>query len=585
MSASQKNSIYRISHYLFKYRWLFILTLTLALGQTGFFVAAPMVIEYVIDELVGQASVWPLVFAGIMLLGCYGLRDLLNMFRIRVNNTLEQNVLIDLRKELHDKLLVLPISFYDRRKSGDIASRVVEDVNEVERALLDGTEQGVTAIFTLVGITVILFVKQPLLATFMFLPIPILILLALNHAKATRKNWKRVRDSSGLMNSLLIEDIQANRLIHSFALQKKEATRFQGIARELKKFTLKAMWRWSSYSSGTNFISSFGLVAVVAYGGYMLYARPEAFSYGEFVAFFAYATMLNDPLGRLHGINHMLAAGKAAGDRVFEILDHPVDVKSPDTPRPFPREINCIEYRNVDFAYPERPEVLQRFNLSLNLGETTALVGHTGAGKSTVANLLLRYYDVTGGTVTIDGVDVREFDLAELRSNIGYVAQEPFLFDGTVRSNMELANPEANEADIVEALRSARAWSFVEKLPEGMDTLIGERGVRLSQGEKQRITIARILLRNPQIIILDEATSSVDTETEKYIQEALDELTRNRTVLVIAHRLSTIRSAHQIVCLDHGKILEKGNHDELIMKDGQYAKLWSIQADFIPEGV
>jgi len=247
--------------------------------------------------------------------------------------------------------------------------------------------------------------------------------------------------------------------------------------------------------------------------------------------------------------------------------------------------INRIEYRNVDFAYPERPEVLQNFNLSMNLGETTALVGHTGAGKSTVANMLLRYYDVTGGAVTIDGVDVRKFDLAELRSNIGYVAQEPFLFDGTVRSNMELANPEATKDEIIQALKSARAWSFVEKLPDSLDTLIGERGVRLSQGEKQRITIARILLRNPQIIILDEATSSVDTETEKYIQEALDELTRNRTVLVIAHRLSTIRNANQIVCLDHGKILEKGNHDELILQEGQYAKLWSIQADFIPEGV
>jgi ATP-binding cassette, subfamily B, bacterial len=292
--------------------------------------------------------------------------------------------------------------------------------------------------------------------------------------------------------------------------------------------------------------------------------------------------MLYEPLGRLHGINHMLAAGKASGERVFEILDEPVSIHSPENPIPFRDTLCEIRYEQVGFAYPDRPEVLNDFNLTLKPGEVTALVGHTGAGKSTVANLLLLYYDVTAGRVTLNGHDVRAYDLAELRSHIGYVAQEPFLFDGTVRTNLALANEFANEAEMQEALRSARAWDFVQRLPHGMDTLIGERGVRLSQGEKQRLTIARIMLRNPHLVILDEATSSVDTETEKYIQEALDTLMQGRTVVIIAHRLSTVRHAHNIVCLDRGQIIEQGSHEELLKRNGQYAKLWKIQADFLP---
>jgi ABC-type multidrug transport system fused ATPase/permease subunit len=293
--------------------------------------------------------------------------------------------------------------------------------------------------------------------------------------------------------------------------------------------------------------------------------------------------MIYEPLARLREINHMVAAGKASGERVFEVLDHPVSIQSPAHPETFPETPGAIRYESVGFSYPERPEVLSDFNLTLQPGEVTALVGHTGAGKSTVANLLLRYYDVTAGKVTLNGIDVRKLDLHALRGHIGYVAQEPFLFDGSVRTNLELANPKASEMEMEDALRAAKSWDFVKALPQGMDTLIGERGVRLSQGEKQRLTIARVLLRNPRMVILDEATSSVDTETERFIQEALNALMKDRTVLIIAHRLSTVRHAHQIVCLDKGSIIEQGTHKELLARKGQYARLWEIQADLIPE--
>ncbi len=575
------NPIYRVSKYLLRYPWLFSLTLAFALGTTAFALFVPKVIQYAVDQLLEQANTSVAILAAVLMLASYLGRDFLNFLRIRVNNLLEQKVLIDIREEIHAKLLELPISFYDRRKSGDIASRVIEDVNNVERALLDGTEQGSTALLMLIGVITMLFLMNGTLAALIVLPLPIVLWLGVSHARATRLNHRDVRETSGEMNSMLVEDIQANRIIQSFALQERESKRFRQIAEELRVRTLKVMWRWSIYNPGTNFISSLGLVSVVGYGGYLLSQR--LISAGEFIAFFAYASMLYEPLGRLNGINHMLAAGKASGERVFEIIDHPVDIQNPENPIGFDDVLGEIRYEDVGFAYPDRPEVLQGFNLTLKPGEVTALVGHTGAGKSTVANLLLRYYDVTSGRVTLNGHDVREYDLADLRSHIGYVAQEPFLFDGTVRTNLALANANASEPEMIEALRSARAWDFVQRLPQGMDTLIGERGVRLSQGEKQRLTIARIMLRNPHLVILDEATSSVDTETEKYIQEALDQLMKGRTVVVIAHRLSTVRHAHNIVCLDRGSIIEQGCHEDLIRKGGQYAKLWQIQADILPE--
>lgn len=575
------NPFRRVARYLFRYRGLFILTLSLAVGSTLFLVAIPQVIKWIVDDVIGAGRRDLLIWGVAALTGCYFLRDAFNSLRIRINNTLEQRVLVDLRRDLHARLLQLPVGYYDQRQTGEIASRVIEDVQNVERALLDGTEQGTVSILTLAAIATILFVQQPMLAALVLAPLPIVLLLGRWHFRVGRRLWKDTREAAGALNGLLMENIAGHRLISSFALGERERGRFHDAARNLHDTTLRAMFRWSLHGPGTNFIASLGAVAVMGVGGALLMqsqAHGGDFTLGEFISFFAYCSLVYEPVSRLNQLNQLLSAARASSDRVFEILDHPVDIQSPPNPQPFPTEVPEVRYEQVDYGYPGRPPVLQDFSLTLPAGKVTAFVGHTGAGKTTLANLLLRYYDVTGGRVTIGGTDVRQLDLGVLRQQIGLVAQEPFLFNGTVADNLRLARPDATDADLITALEAAAAWDFVQRLPDGMATEIGERGVRLSQGEKQRLTIARVILRNPPLVILDEATASVDTITENAIQQALARLVQRRTTLVIAHRLSTVRRADQIVVLAHGRIVEHGTHDDLIAANSAYAKLWRAQA-------
>ena len=580
----------RVSQYLLAHRSLFALTMFFAVLMVGTAIAIPKVVEQVlvgVAAAVGQTDLeaaFRQLGVGMLVIALlYLASEGFNGLRILINNTLEQRVLLTMRSEIHAKLLRLPVSFYDQRKSGDISSRVIKDVANVERALLDGSEIGIRAIVTIIGVTAILFMTNAFLAWFVFLPVPILIIGGVFYAKGSRKVWKMVRESSGELNSLLVEDIQGNRLIQTFALQRREQARFGKRAEDLQRKTIRAMQRWAIYSPSSAYLTHLGYVAVFGLGGYLILTGSATFSFPQLVTFLLLTNMLYAPIGQLHGVNHLLAAGKASGERVFEVLDAHEAILSPESPRPFPPAPLTVEFNRVDFCYERRPNALENLSLTIPAGQVTALVGHTGSGKSTIANLAMRAYDVTGGSVTLNGVDVRELDLETLHGHIGHVAQDPFLFEGTVRDNLLLARPEASEPEMIAALEGASSWEFVQRMPEGLDTNIGEKGIRLSQGEKQRLTIARVLLKNPPFVILDEATASVDTITERQIQSALERLMASRTVLVIAHRLSTVRKADQIIVLERGEIIERGTHDALCARQGRYSRLWAYQRDLIPE--
>ena len=580
----KKQVIRRISKYLFEHKPLFATTLLLACLMTALSVFVPTVIQQVLDRIFETESFSSnILIQGIILIGfMFLIKEVLNCLRIRVNNKLEQKVIFKIRKDLHDKLLDLPISFYDRKKSGEIASRVVEDVQNVERAILDGTEQGVIAILTLAGVTSMMFLQEPRLAFLVFLPLPILVILGFRYAKISKKNWKAVREASGDLNSLLVEDIQGNRLIQAFALKSREKNRFDQIGKVLEKRSLEAMYRWSLQGPGASFLSSLGILAVVGMGAHLLQTEPT-FTSGKFFAFLLYANMFYEPVRQLVSINNLIAAGKASGERVFEVLDTPNEIENHKNPVNFPQRVKNIEFKNVSFSYDERNTIIQNLSFSIPEGTTTALVGATGAGKSTTANLLLRYYNLTGGQISIGNENLEQIDLTSLRQNIGLVSQDPFLFDATVKENLLLANPTAKDNEIWNALEVASAKEFVQALPSQENTMIGERGIRLSMGEKQRLTLARALLKDPPILVLDEATASVDVETEKYIQEALDHLIKDRTTLIIAHRLSTIRNADQIIFLEDGKLMEQGNHSQLVDLGGKYSKFCLYQENFVPE--
>ena len=567
----------------------------MAVCMTLLSISVPQVIQHVIDKIIvadGKTAtdansenlyLKTLLWGLFAIAAAYCLREVFNFLRIRINNTLEQRVLLDIRRDLHSKLLDLPVSFYDRRKSGDIASRVIEDVASVERAILDGTEQGTVALLTILGILAMMLYLEPVMALAVFLPLPLLVLAGRWYFKARQKNWRDVREATGDLNSHLVEDIQGNRLIHAFALKNREKERFEEKSQSLRQKTLKAMYQWSKYGPTTGFITNLGNTGVVGVGGYLLATNHPGFSIGEFSAFLFYANMFYEPVRQLNNLNNMLSEGKVSGDRVFEILDHPITIVDEENAEDFPQGAIHVKMHNLSFCYPERAPVVENLHLEMKPGTVTALVGHTGAGKSTIANLLLRFYDVEAGSITLNGTDVRNIKLGDLRSRIGSVPQDPFLFDATVAQNLKFGKSEATQKEMQQALEFARAWEFVNRLPEKMETRIGERGVRLSMGEKQRLTIARLFLRNPPVLILDEATSSVDSITERKIQEALDELFVNRTTLVIAHRLSTVRRADNIIVLEKGRILEQGSHDQLITEGGAYAELWRHQQDHIPE--
>jgi ATP-binding cassette, subfamily B, bacterial len=568
--------IRRVSRYLWPYRWLALANIGCAILSLAGAFAFPKLTQIIIDDVIGQQNQHLLVWAVVGLLVAFLVRDVFNSLRIRINNVFEQNVIFDLRRDVYSQLQRLPVGYFDQRASGDLMTRVIEDVNSVERVLIDGTEQGTVAILSIVGVLAILLATQPVLAAVAMAPIPILAGGALWYTLTAHRRYRAQRRAASAMNALLMDNLQGVRQIKAFHREPHEDHRFARRADDLRQGTLRVMLAWAYYHPAMNFAAALGTVLVLWIGGQQVFTG--ALSLGELIAFLLYLALFYEPIGRLHGLNQMLQAARAAGERVFDILDHPAEqVPSRRTESIRAPVRGEVVYENVGFRYNPERSALRNISFRANPGEMLALVGPTGSGKSTLVNLLPAFYEQTEGWILIDGLDTRRLTLESLRAQIAVVSQEPFLFNGTIRENILYGRLDATEEQLEAAARAANCHDFIARLPQAYESRVGERGVKLSVGEKQRVSIARALLRNAPILILDEATASVDTATERLIQEALERLMTGRTSFVIAHRLSTIRHADIILVLHHGEIVERGTHEQLLAAEGLYARLARIQ--------
>ncbi len=573
----------RVAVYLRPYKLMAAGTVGCALFSLAFGLAYPKLTQFLIDDVISRKRLDLLTPMMLALLGAFLLRDLFNSLRVLINNTFEQNVIYDMRCDVYARLQRLPVNYFDQRASGDLMTRVVEDVNSVERVLIDGTEQGSVALLAVVGVAAIMFATNPTLAAIACVPLPLLTAGALWYTLTAHRRYRVQRQAASALNALLMDNLQGIRQIKAFGREEHEDSRFAQRAGDLRKGTLGIMRVWAAYSPAMAFTGALGLVLVLWFGGRQVLA--DRMTLGQLVGFLFYLGLFYEPIARLHGLNQMMQAARAAGERVFDILDAPIE-RDNGLPRatlhvPVRGE---VVYENVSFKYNPEQTVLRDISLHARPGEMVALAGPTGAGKSTLVNLLPAFYEPDSGRITIDGQDISGISLQSLRAQISVVSQEAFLFNGTIRENIHYGRLDATEEELLAASRAANCHEFIERLPDGYDSRVGERGVKLSVGEKQRVSIARALLKNAPILILDEATASVDTATEKLIQQALERLMANRTSFVIAHRLSTIRKADQILVMRHGQIVERGTHGDLLALDGLYARLARIQGTtFIEE--
>ncbi len=594
-SRSTLEIVRRVAVYLRPYPWMAGGTVACALLSLAFAFAYPRLTQVLIDEVIGRRRADLLVPVALALLFAFLLRDLCNSLRILINNTFEQNVIFDMRREVFARLQRLPVNYFDQRASGDLMTRVIEDVNSVERVLIDGIEQGSVAVLSVAGVLAILFWTNPVLAAVALIPVPILVGGALWYTLTAHRRYRVQRIASSAMNALLMDNLQGVRQIKAFGREAHEDARFAAHADAMRQGTLGVMRAWALYSPSMSFAAALGSVLVLWVGGRQVLAGTM--SMGELIGFIFYLALFYEPVGRLHALNQLLQAARAAGERVFDILDTPEERvvahsargSAPGWGGAGGARIEPVRgdvvYADVMFGYSPGKAALRNVSLHARPGEMIALVGPTGAGKSTLVNLLPAFYEPTAGRILIDGQDISGVSLEFLRAQIAVVSQEAFLFNGTVGENIRFGRLEATADELAAAARAANCHEFIQRLPGGYDSRVGERGIKLSVGEKQRVSIARALLKNAPILILDEATASVDTATERLIQEALERLMAGRTSFVIAHRLSTIRRAAQILVLRRGEIIERGTHDELVAMGGLYAKLAHIQnTTFIEEG-
>jgi ATP-binding cassette subfamily B multidrug efflux pump len=492
-------------------------------------------------------------------------------------NVISNRIIFRLRRQAFEHVQRLAIAYFDRVGIGDMISRLTNDIEMVYNFISNGLASSLNGIFTIIGVLIAMVLLNLPMTLVLFLIVPVLLLLVRAIGKVVRKAAAERQRQVGALSAAIEESVSGMKVIQSFHREKEEQRKFENVNSSARDASIAMESSSYMLMPAMQLVNGLALVLVLGFGGAMAILNPAVYSVGLVAAFLVYARRFMQPFQQISNVYNLFNSALAGAERIFEVFDSQEEIRQPVNAHPADRIAGHVEFRSVEFGYSPDKQVLQGISFEAHPGELTAIVGPTGAGKTTIINLLCRFYDVDQGAIRIDGVDIRDYDVNALRASIGVVLQEPFFFATTIRENLLYGRPDASEERIVEAARTANAHHFVSCLPKGYDTELTERGMNLSQGERQLLGITRTLLADPRILILDEATSSVDSLTERHIQQAVRRLMKGRTSFVIAHRLSTIKRADRLLVIHDHRIVERGTHEELMAAGGFYSELYTLQ--------
>ena len=571
------STFFKVLKYLKKYRFHFIVSLIFTAVSVGLTLYVPILVGDAIDLAVGAGNVdMSGILAILLKIGiAVGITALLQWLINVLNNRMVYGIVRNVRHEAFARIQKMPVSFIDSHRSGDVVSRLIADSDQFSDGLLMGFSQFCNGIMTIIGTLIFMFFISPAVTLIVVFITPLSLFVAAFIAKKTYSMFKRQSEIRSEQTALIDEMVGEHKTVVAFGYQDDAIKTFDEINGRLSKISLKAIFFSSTTNPSTRFVNSIVYALVALTGAMICIAGGSAISPGSLTSFLSYATQYTKPFNEISGVVTELQNALACANRVFELIESPIE--SPDVKLEEDNGDATVEFKNVSFSYsPEKP-LIKSFTFKAEAGKHIAIVGPTGCGKTTLINLLMRFYDVDGGAILLGGRDIREIPRAELREHYGMVLQDTWLSDGTIRDNIAFARPDATDEEIIAAAKAAHAHSFIKKLPRGYSTVIGEGGGALSQGQKQLLCIARIMLTDPEILILDEATSSIDTRTEIRIQKAFKKLMAGRTAFIVAHRLSTIKGSDVILVMKDGNVIEQGTHDELLERGGFYSKLYNSQ--------